>query len=133
MKVVINTCFGGFGLSKEAYEKLGEWGVPIRKYEAGPASEGEIIFDRDLTPPEADSLSELYWKYRDVQDRYWDCWTNETRTHPLVIRVVEELGSERASGRYAKLKVVTIPDGTNYEISDYDGREHIAEKHETWA
>ena len=26
MKVVINTCFGGFGLSKEAYEFLGiEW------------------------------------------------------------------------------------------------------------
>jgi len=25
MKVVVNKCFGGFGLSKEAYEELGKW------------------------------------------------------------------------------------------------------------
>jgi hypothetical protein len=29
--------------------------------------------------------------------------------------------------------VVEIPDGTDYEISEYDGNEHIAEKHRTWA
>lgn len=145
MKVVINKCFGGFGLSDAAYEKLIEWGVPVRKYIEQerdpetrlflpqPANDGEVIFDRELTPPEADSFSELYWRYKGTgaNSRYWDCWTRETRTHPLVIRLVEEMGAA-ANGRCADLKVVEIPDGTEYEISEYDGLEHIAEVHQTW-
>ena len=43
------------------------------------------------------------------------------RDHPVLVRCVEELGSERASGVHAKLKVVTL----YYEISidDHDGME----------
>lgn len=147
MKIAINTCFGGFGLSVAAYEKLIEWGVPVRKYvqqkrdaasgrySSESANDGEIIFDRDLTPASEDSFAELYWRYRDTSGtlgRYWDSWTSENRRHPLVIRAIEELG-EAANGPYAKLKVVEIPDGTEYEISEYDGREHIAEAHQTWS
>ena len=146
MKVVINKCFGGFGLSEAAYEKLIEWGVPVRKYvQQGqdpvtglylkePLNDGEVIFDRELTPPEEDSLSALYHKYKasKAAQRYWDCWTRETRTHPLVIRLVEEIG-EAASGPYAKLAVVEIPDGIEWEIDEYDGQERIAECHRSWA
>ncbi len=32
MKVVINRCYGGFGLSDLAYKKLIEYGVSVRKY-----------------------------------------------------------------------------------------------------
>jgi hypothetical protein len=148
MKVAINACFGGFGLSAAAYEKLIEYGVPVKRYveqkrdpETGlynPESEndGEVIFDRELTPPGADSYTDIYHKYKHtaarMNNRYWDSWTRENRTHPLIIRVIEELG-EAADGGCAKLKVVEIPDGTDYEISEYDGNEHIAEKHETWS
>lgn len=146
MKVVINVCFGGFGLSDAAYEKLSEWGVPVRKYikqdtdEKGrykpqPANNGEVIFDRELTPLGQDSMNDIYHKYKDkasLSQRYWDGWTRENRTHPLVIRVVEELGNI-ANGPCAELKVVEIPDGTDYTVEEYDGREHIAEKHETWS
>lgn len=145
MKVAINKCYGGFGLSVAAYEKLIEWGVPARKYvnqELGedglykkqPLNDGEVIFDRALTPEGEDSINDLYWKYPKsrVSRRYWDCWTSENRTHPLVIRVIEELG-EAADGECAQLTVVEIPDGVDYEIDEYDGVEHIAEKHRTWA
>lgn len=43
----------------------------------------------------------------------------------------EALG-EAADGGCASLKVVEIPDGTDYEIGEYDGMEHVAEKHRTW-
>lgn len=145
-KVVINACFGGFGLSDAAYEKLAEWGIPIRRYvqqqrdgDTGrylpePQNEGEVIFDNDLTPPGDGSFSDIYWKYRDSggQQRYWDSWTRDSRTHPLILRVVEEMG-EAANGRHAELRIVDVPDGVEWEIDEYDGNEHVAEKHRTWA
>lgn len=40
--------------------------------------------------------------------------------------LITEYGSEKCSGRCAKLKVVIIPDNcTDYEINDYDGVESI--------
>lgn len=144
-KVVINVCFGGFGLSDAAYEWMASKGVPVRKYvkqERGedglfldqPANDGEVIFDRDLTPLGEDSLNDIYHQYKPhgIQNRYWDCWTRENRTHPLVIACVEELG-EAANGRCAELKVIEIPDGVEWEISEYDGNEHVAEKHRSWS
>lgn len=147
MKVVVNRCFGGFGLSTAAYEKLAEWGVPIRQYqpeERGPdglfvrneANQGEVIFDRDLTPASEDSMAALYWKHRAsgenrVLRRYWDTWTRETRNHPLVVRVVEELG-EAANGPCAELEVVEIPDDIDWHIDEYDGQETVHENHRTW-
>lgn len=146
MKVVINKCFGGFGLSEAAYEKLIEWGVPVRKYveqqrnketglyEPQPLNDGEVIFDRELTPADADSFAALYHKYKPsrAMERYWDSWTRQSRTHPMIVRVVEELG-QAADGPFAELSVVEIPDGVEYSIEEYDGREHIAEEHRTWA
>lgn len=31
-----------------------------------------------------------------------------------------------------KLRIVEIPDGTDYIVGEYDGSEHIAETHRTW-
>jgi hypothetical protein len=143
MKIVINTCFGGYGFSDEAYEKFIEWGIPVRKYieqkkgadglyKDEPKNDGKVIFDRTLSGASfPDSDITLEQEIRSM-GRYWDVnWTGE-RNDPLVIRVVEELG-EKANGNHAKLKIVEIPDGTDWEISEYDGSEHIAEKHETWS
>jgi hypothetical protein len=141
MKVVVNGCYGGFGLSDKAYERLIALGVPVRKYvkqERGKdgkfnrptENEGEIIFDRDLSPDEDDILggggrrSEMF-------GRYWDCWTRENRTHPLVVKVVEELGP-KASAKLAKLAVVEIPEGVDWEIDEYDGIETVRERSRSW-
>ena len=38
----------------------------------------------------------------------------------------------RENGKHATLKIVKIPDGVEWEIEEYDGREWISEKHRTW-
>jgi hypothetical protein len=62
------------------------------------------------------------------------CWRSEADigTAGRARTAVEELG-DKASGQFAELVVVEIPDGVDYEIDEYDGNEHIAEKHRTWS
>jgi hypothetical protein len=54
-----------------------------------------------------------------------------TRADPLLVQVVEELGCE-ADDAHASLEVVEIPDGIEWYIHDYDGRETIHECHRHW-
>ncbi len=140
MRIIVNKCHGGFGLSDKAYERLGELGIPIRKYiqekrgkdgrfKRVPENEGEVIFDRRLSPHEAKFTTRE--KYEEFMGRYWDAWTRDTRSHPLLLQVVKELG-KKSWGQHAKLEIVEIPDGVDYEIDDYDGIETIHEKHRSW-
>jgi hypothetical protein len=48
------------------------------------------------------------------------------------VEVVEALTSEKASGRFACLKVIEIPEDVDWYIEEYDGNEWVAEKHRTW-
>lgn len=57
---------------------------------------------------------------------------DELRTDPALIKVVKKLGEE-ANDEYAELKIVEIPDGTKFEIDDYDGIETIHEVHRSWS
>ena len=45
------------------------------------------------------------------------------RHHPLLVKVVEELG-EKANGDFANLKIATIEDN-RYIINEYDGQESV--------
>lgn len=139
MKIVINKCYGGFGLSDLAYERLIELGIPVKKYKEGKRgkdglfkrekqNEGKIIFDRRLSPIDDKLNSELSIR---VLGRYWDCWIDRDRTNELLIRVVEELG-DKSNGRHAKLQIVEIPDGIKWFIDEYDGIESIHEEHRSW-
>jgi hypothetical protein len=53
------------------------------------------------------------------------------RADERLISVVESLGSD-ASSSCSKLRIVEIPDGVDYYITDYDGVETICERHRTW-
>jgi hypothetical protein len=53
------------------------------------------------------------------------------RDDPALVQAVQELG-EVANGRFADLAIVDIPDDIDWSIEEYDGLEHIAERHRTW-
>jgi hypothetical protein len=55
-----------------------------------------------------------------------------SRDDPVLIQVIEELGKE-SFDRYADLKIVEIPEDVDWYIEEYDGLEHVAERHRTWS
>jgi len=118
-KVVINKCYGGFGLSDEAREELIKMGIPREEYDVEKAKKGEYRNKKVI-------LTGDFSGYK-----YWDEWTRYNREDPLLIAVVEKLG-DRANGISAKLEIIEIPADVDYEIEEYDGVEWIAEKHRTW-
>lgn len=144
MKLVINACYGGFGLSERAFLWLIDNGMPVKPHiaqkrdEQGrwlpePRNEGDHI--TDLDHPESD-LGDLINPegHRKICGRFGAGWLREDRHrgNELLVRCVEALGAE-ANGMCAKLKVVEIPDGIEWEVEEYDGYERIAEKHRSWA
>ena len=53
------------------------------------------------------------------------------RTNPDLVEMIEENAS-LYSGDHAQLYVVEVPDDVEWYIHDYDGIEHVAEKHRIW-
>lgn len=53
------------------------------------------------------------------------------RDDPRLVQVVRELGRD-ASGGYAELVVVDLPDGVKWHIHEYDGFETVHENHRSW-
>jgi hypothetical protein len=129
MKVVINKCYGGFGLSEEAKLKLAVSDCPHMQlfepkayYGGGKGWEKEFARDSNSDGP----FKVLVIDGKIVTDEHGN---DHSRSCPFLLEVVEAGG---ADGRHAKLKIVEIPDGVEYEIDEYDGMEHIAEVHRTW-
>jgi hypothetical protein len=109
-KVVINKCYGGFGLSPKAdklyLSKL--CGVPIDIIE-------QSGFNYYINGIEHPHYSRML-----------------SREDPILVEVVEELG-DSADANYAKLRIVEIPEDVEYTIEEYDGMEWVAEEHRTWS
>jgi len=118
MKVLINACFGGFGLSDAAFEKLLD-----RKGIAWEKQEGK--YDR----------IEYFHKGRlgDYDHYLYDrnLIADHGRDDPDLIAIFEEMG-DLANGSYSHLKIVEVPDDVKWEVKEYDGNEWVAEKHRTW-
>lgn len=78
------------------------------------------------------SLSEEAYEYLGLK---WDGYGHayyDKRDNSKLVECVETLGSEQASGVFARLKVVYIPDDVEWEISNYDGMETVREKSRSW-
>ncbi len=151
MKVVINTCYGGFGLSPEALKEIAflqgrechffrtdGYGLGV-KYIPLDIEKDDIplvTFAFDITNP-----NEVFGKEERDKDGTYTTQNAKYKLHsinddferndPILVQVVEQLG-EKADGRFAELKVVEIPDDVEWEIEEYDGTEWIREVSRRW-
>lgn len=107
MEILLNKCYGGYGLSNEA----------VRLY----------LIKKNIEFRLNPKCSTGHFKYYMIEgnDQFSD--HNIPRTDPVIIQVVRDLG-KKANGRCAELVITSIPDGCEYYIDEYDGMESI----ETW-
>ncbi len=139
MKIVVNRCYGGFGLSDKAIEMimnrkgLGCFRYQQTKYSFRNGVDEYVRRDKsELNNGHIYYYSEdLGKKINNLSNKAWWYDKNIERTDNDLIAVVEELGEE-ADGKYAELEVVEIPDDVDYKIDDYDGIETIHEVHRSW-
>ena len=145
MKIVINDKFGGFSLSHQGVMRYAEIkGIKLYPYiddiskkvypdkatldnpsilihyVTVPTNEYEKVHAKDKGNRNYSKSNELHFSAGDIE-----------RNDPFLIQVVEEL-KDKANGQCAQLKIIEIPDDIEWEIEEYDGLEHIAEKHRTW-
>ncbi len=106
-KVVLNSCFGGFGLSKAAIQML------IDKHGLDIDSDYGYVGNDDFG----------------IVDDNMDAYRMDKR----LVSVVKKLGVDKASGKHAALRIVDVPDDVvdvhGWHISDYDGCESVHQSH----
>lgn len=139
MKVVINKCFGGFGLSQTGYAKYAELaGIKVFFY-APDYSQG---VGKNITIRAKPDDDMFYVLKQDIGDKpsneqlngkkvEWLHASDLTRSDPNLVQTVETLGKD-ADTRCSKLEIIEIPDGIEFDIDDYDGMESIHESHRSW-
>lgn len=132
MKILINKCFGGYGLSEEAMMAYAKRkGFPLYADKVS-----RLFVNYSLVP--IDEFKKLYAECKRTKDyekvnKVQFSYSKIERTDPDLIAVVEEIGCESASAPLAELSIVEIPDGISYEIEDYDGMETVSETHRSWS
>ena len=142
-KIVVNRCFGGFGLSLKALSRYAELkGFQIFVY----AREGNYLVGKCRRMSPEEYMNDMALRYvvktdfgpvANVQDlaaaggAEWLHDSSIERDDPTLVQVVEELG-EAANGAFADLQIVEIPEDVDWEIDDYDGKERVAERHRSW-
>lgn len=146
MKVVINRCFGGFGLSMDALKRYVElkgmtpyfykenWKTKTYyKIDRNNIDEKDFYIINCIVEDLGNEISRKdFWDFiKNNKDKYiYDM--NIPRNDKYLIKAIEEVGLEESSGNCASLKIIEIPDGIEWEIDDYDGMESIEEIHRSW-
>jgi len=136
MKIVINKCYGGFGLSDLAMKEYAK----LKGIKLYPEKDKAFSLITYYTVPKDKRVKPIDWNKASLEERqkYNEKYGKEAiydkdipRDDKILVKVVEKLG-KKASDRFANLEVVEIPDDVEWEIEEYDGSEWIAEKHRTW-
>ena len=112
-KVVINRCYGGFGLSHEAMMMY----LDLKGIVAYP--EKHMSFYMYWLEPATGKSSD--GRRQNIND------TDIDRDDPILVQVVETLG-KKSWGHCAELVVEDLETGTLYRIDEYDGMERLVTK-----
>lgn len=119
-KVVVNACYGGFGLSDAAVMRYAEIkGIRLVKIQS-TYGDGENQFTSEHFAIDGVDDPDSYFSYHDIE-----------RHDPILVQVVEELG-DAADGEFANLRIADVPDDVKWYIDDYDGIETVCEEHRRW-
>lgn len=113
MKIAYNSCFGGFTLSRKAIE-LGRKISGNDKWNNG-SLKGDIHDSGRVTDYDYGGLA-----------------NGIERCDSTLVEVVESLGTEVASGSCGRVMIAEIPDGRDYEITEYDGYEEVVPPRQSW-
>lgn len=115
-KIVINDDAGGFGLSDKAI-------ILARLLSGNPQWQGAVI-EGEPSPENPEKLIRFTHVPR----------MGDKRDDPILVKIVEILGPEEASGEHALLKIVQVPAGVIWKLYETDnGYEYISENHRTWS
>lgn len=139
MKVIINRCHGGFGLSMPAIVRYLE--LKGKKVWIEEDEDWEGHFNYWLVPKEDRVVNREsdFWSMSDEEKKtYNETWSEQNfsyrdiaRNDPILVQVIKEMGEE-ANGQHSQLKIVDIPIDAQWTIEEYDGLEWVAEKHRIW-
>lgn len=145
MKIIINNCFGGFGISNNALvELMRRKGKEIYFYEGVFVGPDKRIYTKVKASNKSLFVNAVYKDFGNefipVSDEQFDDFCKNVisasdekwRTDDDLINLLEEKGSKYVSGPCSCLKIVEIPDDVEWEVEEYDGSEWISEKHRTW-
>jgi len=143
-EIVVNRCYGGFGLSFNAVKRYAELkGIKafpyIQSKHKWREGEDEYKLAHNESETENTTLQLVFWLLTDYGELLSEFpedaeWLNERdipRDDVCLVKVIGELGV-KANGRFSELEITTIPDNVEWEIEDYDGREWVSERHRTW-
>lgn len=134
MKIVINSDYGGFGLSDKAMREYfrQKQGIEIYSYKSKPGSDiYEQVVPIDTLFVHYCTLDQPTLTSKELNEHYITDY-DIARNDPILVSIVEEMGKE-ASGDLSSLKIVEIPDGTKWCIREYDGAETVEEVHRSWS
>jgi hypothetical protein len=123
MKIVINSDFGGFGLSPDGIRRYAE----LKGYNVVETGEEDIWKLMFIHPTYSGSYTDMMPDEKEDIISHYDIPRND----PTLIQVIEEMG-DGANSKFATLKIVEIPDDVDWVIEEYDGSEWVAEVHRTW-
>jgi len=135
-KVILNKCYGGFDVSRKAYELYAKKkGLNLYGYESNFIN-NECFYKK--TNKDNGFVSYFTKDFGDnvqISDDDYEKYTlylgSNHREDKVLIEVIEELG-EKASGFCGNLQIVEIPDDLDYVIDEYDGIETLHQKVQEW-
>jgi hypothetical protein len=137
-KVVVNSCYGGFGISEAGMLRYAE----LKGITLYPETSQFHTMTYYTVPPEqrVQPLSTDEWVAATTEQRMAsnDAYSNQTlhcadiaRDDPALVQMVEELG-KAAADNFAELRIAEVPDDVKWYIDEYDGQEWVAEVHRRW-